>query len=164
MNLNQDGKRNEYQFLCLNGEVAYLKQPDIERWERKFDQIKVRKMLQQWEEESSRRPWLNKKSWFFTISGYLHKLNKERDMPYETNGEIVLFPTKEKRSEKSPDFTGSVEIHGNKYKLAAWLRKKGVISGTVGEIMDETARNKPLPDHDKTPPPPSNPEFDDVPF
>ena len=83
-------------------------------------------------------------------------------MPYETNGEIVLFPVKEKRSEKSPDYTGSVEIHGNKYKLAAWARKKGVISGTVGEII--TDKPEKLPEHPADNKLPDGPDFNDVPF
>ena len=148
MSLNQGGKTNDVLFKCTNGEVVRLGEEDIDRWERRFDQIRIRGMLRQWSEESFRRPWLEKKTWFFKVSGYLDKLNKERDMPYETNGEIVLFPTREKRSEKSPDFTGTVEIHGNKYKLAAWTRKKGVISGTVGELADD--RPAPLPKHENT--------------
>lgn len=150
MSLNRDGMRNEYRFKCRDGSFVCLKQQDIERWERKFDQIKVHEMLQRIEAESSVHPWLDRKSWFFTVSGYLHKLNKERDMPYESNGEVVLFPTKEKRTDRSPDYTGNVEIHGTKYKLSAWIRNKGVISGVVGEIVDD--KPAPLPKHNESVP------------
>ena len=35
----------------------------------------------------------------------------------------ALFKAKEKRSENSPDYTGSIEVDGKKLNLAGWIKK-----------------------------------------
>ncbi len=51
----------------------------------------------------------------------------------------VLFIQREKTSEKSPDFTGTVNIDGKDYRLAAWNKTsaKGVKYYSLA-ISDET--------------------------
>lgn len=46
---------------------------------------------------------------------------------YDNELRGVLFPAREKKTPKSPDFTGSVTIGGVEYRLAGWKResKKG---------------------------------------
>jgi hypothetical protein len=49
-------------------------------------------------------------------------------MAYEDReGSGCLFKTKEKKSEKSPDFDGYIVIDGNRVRIAAWKKegKKG---------------------------------------
>lgn len=37
----------------------------------------------------------------------------------------VLFPEHNKKHDKSPDFTGKVQVEGVEYRLAAWKRTSG---------------------------------------
>lgn len=34
----------------------------------------------------------------------------------------VLFPEREKKSDRHPDFTGTVTVEGKEYRVAAWKR------------------------------------------
>ena len=36
-----------------------------------------------------------------------------------------LFRCKEKRSDKSPDYTGSCVIHGKKFNVSGWIKQSG---------------------------------------
>lgn len=36
-----------------------------------------------------------------------------------------LFRSKEKRSDKSPDYTGSCVIHGKKFNVSGWIKQSG---------------------------------------
>ena len=45
------------------------------------------------------------------------------DKAYDNNLRGVLFPEKEKRSENSPDYSGSCEIDGKQYWLDGWKRR-----------------------------------------
>lgn len=42
---------------------------------------------------------------------------------YDNTNSGVLFPVKEKRTEKAPDFTGSFNFGGKEVRLSAWKRK-----------------------------------------
>jgi uncharacterized protein (DUF736 family) len=42
---------------------------------------------------------------------------------YDDEGKGALFREREKKSEKSPDYTGRVQINGTKYRLAGWVRE-----------------------------------------
>lgn len=42
-------------------------------------------------------------------------------MAYDDNMKGVLFKAKERKHEKSPEYTGNVVIGGVKYRLAAWV-------------------------------------------
>jgi uncharacterized protein (DUF736 family) len=35
----------------------------------------------------------------------------------------VLFPEKDKKSDRAPDFTGKVQVEGKDYRIAGWKRK-----------------------------------------
>ena len=41
-------------------------------------------------------------------------------MAYDNEMRGILFPTKEKRHEKSPDYYGQVQVLGVTYKLSGW--------------------------------------------
>lgn len=43
---------------------------------------------------------------------------------YDNNMTGVLFKQHDKKSDRSPDFTGSIEIEGVKYRLAGWTKEK----------------------------------------
>ena len=73
-------------------------------------------------------------------------------MPYEPReGSGVLFPEKEKKSEKSPDFKGNILIGGKPLRLAG--RKK---VGKHGPFLSLSVDNKP-----KNPSTPKVDEADD---
>lgn len=42
-------------------------------------------------------------------------------MAYDDNMKGVLFKAKERKHEKSPEYTGNVVIGGVKYRIAAWV-------------------------------------------
>jgi len=60
-------------------------------------------------------------------------------MPYEPReGSGVLFPEKEKKSEKSPDFKGNILIGGKPLRLAGWKK-----IGKRGPFLSLSVDNKP---------------------
>jgi hypothetical protein len=67
---------------------------------------------------------------------------------YDNTNKFTLFRAK-KNSEKSPDYSGEIDIDGLKFRLAAWKRtsKSGIeyISGAVSSV-DEEYSKKPKPD------------------
>jgi uncharacterized protein (DUF736 family) len=82
------------------------------------------------------------------------------------NGDFVLFPTKMKKSEKSPDYTGNIFFDGKTYSLAAWNKtsKAGnkFWSGLMGDEIDEEKSNN---FGSKVNSKPANQELDDeIPF
>lgn len=42
-------------------------------------------------------------------------------MPYDNEMRGVLFPA-EKKTDKHPDYTGTMTIHGEEFRLAGWKR------------------------------------------
>jgi len=64
--------------------------------------------------------------------------------PKDNSG--VLFSNKDKKNEKSPDYSGNVVINGQELRLAGWLKegKNGkFISLSVS--VDNKTENKPTP-------------------
>lgn len=55
----------------------------------------------------------------------------------------VLFKNEKKKSEKSPDYTGNVLIHGQKFNIMAWVKTaksdKKYFSIAVIDEMDQTS-------------------------
>lgn len=56
----------------------------------------------------------------------------------------VLFPEREKQSDRHPDFTGKVTVEGKDYRIAAWKRASRssgnpFLSLTLEEIVPLTA-------------------------
>ena len=50
-------------------------------------------------------------------------------MPYDDNNSGVLFAAREKKTEKSPDYTGKLKIDGVEYKLSGWKRTSPKVKG-----------------------------------
>lgn len=57
-------------------------------------------------------------------------------MSFENNGEIKLYENHGKKTEKSPDFTGYIELHGTKYRASVWIQKGG-LGGVIGELKTD---------------------------
>lgn len=70
---------------------------------------------------------------------------------YDNNMRGVLWFVKEKKTDKHPDFTGSMEINGKEYLLSGWKGsgKKPAVSFTIKEkeqaqTMDVGYDNNPI--------------------
>jgi len=60
-------------------------------------------------------------------------------MPYEPReGSGVLFPEKEKKSEKAPDFKGNIMLGGKQVRIAGWKKQ-----GQRGTFISLQVDNKP---------------------
>ena len=62
---------------------------------------------------------------------------------YDNNNSFILFYELEKKSEKAPDFTGTLtDEHGKQWRIAAWERAskngKNFLSGKVSEVQRNT--------------------------
>lgn len=59
---------------------------------------------------------------------------------FDNTNKGVLFPEKDKKSEKSPDYTGKVNVDGKELRLAGWKRQSkngGVfLSIAVSELTE----------------------------
>lgn len=44
-------------------------------------------------------------------------------MPYDNDMSGVLFRAKEKKSDRSPEYSGSCEIDGEEYWISAWVKE-----------------------------------------
>jgi hypothetical protein len=53
-------------------------------------------------------------------------------MPYDNNNSAALFKNAKKKEAKHPDYTGTAEVDGKKYKLAGWIKECGPNSRTPG--------------------------------
>jgi uncharacterized protein (DUF736 family) len=43
-------------------------------------------------------------------------------MEYDNTNSGTLFPAEDKKTEKSPDFTGKLNVEGKEYRLSAWKK------------------------------------------
>ena len=57
---------------------------------------------------------------------------------YDNRGRGVLFPNKDKKSDKHPDYKGSVNIEGTEYDLAGWKK----VSKKGAQFLSMTAKPK----------------------
>jgi uncharacterized protein (DUF736 family) len=62
-------------------------------------------------------------------------------MEYDDKNSFILFLETDKKSEKSPDYTGTLtDESGKKWRIAAWKRVsksgKGFLSGKVSEVTE----------------------------
>lgn len=75
-------------------------------------------------------------------------------MAYDNEMSGVLFKVREKRSEKAPDYTGKVQVDGEEYRLAGWIRtgKSGAkfLSLKVS-VADEDTPRRPASDDEEVP-------------
>jgi hypothetical protein len=64
---------------------------------------------------------------------------------YDNTNRGVLFINREKKNEKSPDFSGSLDVAGIQYNLSAWKRqsKKGVTFLSVSVQKKAEIEQKP---------------------
>lgn len=58
----------------------------------------------------------------------------------QKDGDIVIYENIDKKSEKSPDFSGKAMIDGNEYKVSFWLKKPGMYTGKISLKQDEGYR------------------------
>lgn len=83
-NLNKDYERaqgirppvGEYKFITDQGEVI-LKTKDVQGWMKAFTNIDVEKELSRLSADTFRKTWLKKGNWFYQVSNYLAKRDKE---------------------------------------------------------------------------------------
>jgi len=56
---------------------------------------------------------------------------------YDNTDKGVLFKNREKRTEKSPDYSGSLNVDGTEFFLDAWIRE-----GKNGKFMSVSVKRK----------------------
>jgi hypothetical protein len=59
---------------------------------------------------------------------------------YDNTDTFVLFKNDKGDNPKRPDYTGTINIDGDEYKLAAWIKegKKGkFMTGKIGDPVEE---------------------------
>lgn len=63
---------------------------------------------------------------------------------YDDRNRGALFKVKEKKSEKSPDVTGNLDVEGKKFRLAGWFKKakSGLIYTSLSIQPDEKAEQE----------------------
>lgn len=69
-------------------------------------------------------------------------------MAEKNQNTIAIFKNADKKSEKSPDYSGTVEINGVKYRTALWLKQsaKGTpFLGGLVELAEEKPKAAPQP-------------------
>lgn len=80
-------------------------------------------------------------------------------MSYDKTNRGVLFNAKDRKtSDKSPDYTGTINVTGQEYRLAAWIKqgKKGKFMSLSVTTPDEKYSKKEAT---------ADPDFDDdLPF
>lgn len=64
---------------------------------------------------------------------------------YDNTNRGVLFANREKKTEKSPDFSGSLDVAGVQYNLAAWkkMSKKGTTFLSVSVSLKPEIEQRP---------------------
>lgn len=154
---------SEFNFICEDGSMVRLLEKDIEKWRHVFSGLSLEEELNKISLNSVIRPWMNRKSWFYQLSGYLHKLEKGevKKMAFEhKDGQGSLFKN-DKKTGNQPDYRGTATIDGRAKRISAWIKdgKNGKFLSL--SIQDDVPRNEPLPETETTP---STSAYDDVPF
>jgi hypothetical protein len=92
-------------------------------------------------------------------------------MNYEKKeGDLVIFKNKEKKSEKSPEYWGTLRLNSEDLKVALWVKEgkngkfmAGMVTIPDGRIV--TISDAPMPDNDSLAIEIAEPEeLDDLPF
>ena len=83
---------------------------------------------------------------------------------YDSTNRGVLFKAKEKKSDNSPDYTGSIMITpnmaGKELRLSAWIKQSKQGTNYMSLAVSEQQKTNRSPDETKR-----QPEFnDDIPF
>lgn len=66
---------------------------------------------------------------------------------YDNNLRGALFKNDRKETEKQPDYTGNVEVEGQKYNMAGWMRKsqKGQAYMSISLSVPQPQGAAPMP-------------------
>lgn len=78
------------------------------------------------------------------------EMNMPGNKQFDNSNHGVLFRARDKKSDKSPDYTGSAEVDGVEYRMSAWVKesKQGLkffsISFTPKDEARQPADNIPL--------------------
>lgn len=65
---------------------------------------------------------------------------------YDNTNTFILFPVKERKTDKHPEFTGTININGVEYWLNGYNKAKGGVGGSVKpkEVRGETVAPAPV--------------------
>jgi hypothetical protein len=66
-----------FNFKLIDGQIAGLKPEDCHKWQQKYEHVNVGDFLDRVQRDSERKPFMDKKSWFFMLSGMIEKENKK---------------------------------------------------------------------------------------
>lgn len=78
---------------------------------------------------------------------------------YDNTDTGVLFKNERKKSDKHPDYTGSINIGGTEYWLSAWIKE-----GKKGKFMSLAIGDEKEARHERTNPRQRDEIDDDIPF
>ena len=57
----------------------------------------------------------------------------------ETKNTISIFKNEDKKSEKSPDYSGNLELNGNKFRVALWVKQAKNGKAYLGGLISDDA-------------------------
>lgn len=90
---------------------------------------------------------------------------------YDNTDTFILFKNDKEGNEKRPDYTGTINIDGDEYRLAAWIKegKKGkFMTGKIGDPVEaKQSQSQPPPERanpHRASAPPTDSFDDDIPF
>lgn len=91
---------------------------------------------------------------------------------YDNTDTFILFRSDKEGNEKRPDYTGTINIDGTEYRLAAWIkdgRKGKFMTGKIGdEVEGKQSQSQSPPQSEqrtqRQAPPPVDQFDDDIPF
>lgn len=57
----------------------------------------------------------------------------------ETKNTISIFKNEDKKSEKSPDYSGNIELNGTKLRVALWVKQAKNGKAYLGGLVSDEA-------------------------
>lgn len=57
----------------------------------------------------------------------------------ETKNTISIFKNEDKKNEKSPDYSGNIELNGQKLRVALWIKQAKNGKAYLGGLVSEDA-------------------------
>jgi len=60
----------------------------------------------------------------------------------ETKNTISIFKNEEKKSEKSPDYSGNIELNGEKFRVALWVKQAKNGKAYLGGLVSDAEANQ----------------------
>jgi uncharacterized protein (DUF736 family) len=71
---------------------------------------------------------------------------------YDNTNHGFLMRNEQRRSDKSPEYTGTIDVGGTEYRLAAWVREskagRKFFSLAVSSFEDRKPKSRPAQDAD----------------